>query len=122
MEFALGLGWRPVRWLGTGLVLLTALGSVAIAVSRRASRRLAPVVVMLGWLAAGAVWLTRPAEASGITTLAQILALALAIGLAIFWLVDRGIPANRSRPSWLSGVAVLLVVIAGASAVLTLRG
>lgn len=96
-----------MTWL-VGLVPLAAIGAIVIVASRRASRRYAPLVVVLGWLAALGTWLGGSAASSRIATG------ALAIGLTGFWLVDRGIPGNRRRPTWLTlgGAALVLLSIA----------
>lgn len=96
-----------------GAVLLAAasLGSIAMAVSRQASRRIGWVLVLaiavagvLIAVAGGRIW------GAG----------ALLIAATGFWLFDRGVPGNRPRPGWLRAWAVLLVVIAIAVLTLTL--
>lgn len=99
-----------MTWL-VGLVPLAAIGAVVIVASPRASRRYAPLVVILGWLAALGTWLCRQADATVIVTW------SLAVGLTGFWLADRGIPGNRRRPAWLRVVAVVLVMLSVAACV-----
>ena len=96
-----------------GAVLLAAasLGSIVMAVSRQASRRiggaLALAIAVAGVLiavAGGRIWS----------------AAALFLAATGFWLFDRGVPGNRPRPGWLRAWAVLLVVVAIAALTLTL--
>ena len=106
------------------LVPLAALGAVVMVVSRRLARRYGGLIVaacMASFIASIVAKEAGVSLASRVGVTAQhaqlgnavpILALILALGLIGFWLVDRGIPANRSRPRWLQVAAVALIVIA----------
>ena len=61
------------------------------------------------------------AVAGGMTgRLPVFLAVVLVVVIGVFWLVDRGIPANRRRPGWLVALAVPMVAGALAAAVVVL--
>jgi hypothetical protein len=115
------------------LVPLAALGAVIMAVSPRLARRYAGLIVVAGVASFVASFVAKEAGeslASRVPVTAQhlqlgdvvpILALILALGLIGFWLVDRGIPGNRSRPWWLRVAAVALIVMAVLATVWTVR-
>lgn len=115
------------------LVPLAALGAVVMAVSPRLARRYGGLIVVAGVASFVASFVAKEAGeslASRVPVTAQhaqlgdvvpILALVLALGLIGFWLVDRGIPGNRSRPWWLRAAAVALIVIAVLATVWTVR-
>ena len=106
------------------LVPLAALGALAMALSLRLSRRYGGLVVVTGIAAfiasfiakeageALALRVGQPGQHAQLGDVVPLLALLLALGIAGFWLVDRGIPGNRSRPWWLRLAAVALIVIA----------
>jgi hypothetical protein len=115
------------------LVPLAALGAVIMAVSPRLARRYGGLIVVAGAASFVASFVAKEAGeslASSVGVTAQhaqlgdvvpILALVLALGLIGFWLVDRGIPGNRSRPWWLRVAAGALIVIAVLATVWTVR-
>lgn len=115
------------------LVPLAALGAVVMAVSPRLARRYGGLIVVAGVASFVASFVAKEAGESlarRVPVTAQhaqlgdvvpILALVLALGLIGFWLVDRGIPGNRSRPWWLRVAAVALIVIAVLATVWTVR-
>ena len=96
---------------GAVLLVVASLGSIAVAVSRAASRRigwalapaLAAAALLIG-LFGGPIW-------------AAIALLATAAG---FWLFDRGIPGNRPRPGWLRAWAVVLAIMSVIAIVLAI--
>ena len=115
------------------LVPLAALGALAMALSPRLSRRYGGLVVVTGIAAfiasfvakeageALALRVGQPGQHAQLGDVVPLLALLLALGIAAFWLVDRGIPGNRSRPWWLRLAAVALIVIAVLATVWAVR-
>jgi hypothetical protein len=115
------------------LVPLAALGAVIMAISPRLARRYGGLIVVAGVASLVASFIAKEAGESlasrlGVTAqhaqlgdVVPIFALLLALGLIGFWLVDRGIPGNRSRPWWLRVAAVALIVIAVLATVWTVR-
>ncbi len=63
----------------------------------------------------------QPGKHAQLGDVVPLLALLLALGIAGFWLVDRGIPGNRSRPWWLLFAAVAIIVIAVLATVWAVR-
>lgn len=125
LDTVLGL---PIHLLVIGSVVvllpLAAAGAIWMTVSRRASRRFAPVIVPIAWAGFVACLL---AEDSGWARAQQVglpqghvamadslptLALLLAASITGFWLVDRGIPGNRRRPVWFVGAGICLDLLA----------
>lgn len=106
------------------LLPLASLGAVLVALLPRFSRRFAVLVVVVAWVAVPAAFLARgsgeqfservglPQPHAELGDVLPFYALALALVLLIFWLFDRGIPANRSRPWWLKALGAVLLVVA----------
>lgn len=46
---------------------------------------------------------------------------ALAVALTVFWLFDRGVPGNRSRPLWLTGLGLVVLILAVVATVVVVR-
>ena len=107
------------------LVPLTAIGAIIMVCSTRFSRRFGILFVLVSGLS---FFLAFVAKESGeqlakrvgspqphveVGARMPLFAFALSVVLAIFWLFDRGIPGNRTRPVWLwvLGVVVILVAI-----------
>lgn len=115
------------------LLPLAALGAVLMALSPRLSRRYGGLIVLTGIASLIASFVAEQAGESlarevGVTEqhaalgdVVPVLALVLALGLLGFWLVDRGIPGNRSRPWWLRIAAVVLIVVAVLATVWAVR-
>jgi hypothetical protein len=115
------------------LVPLVALGAVLMAAWPYFSRRFGIVIVILTAVAAGASVVARlsgeqlaervgsPQPHVELGNVMPLFAGALLVLVLVFWLVDRGIPANRSRPPWLIVLAVVLVVVAVVSVWWTFR-
>ena len=115
------------------LVPLAALGSVLMAVWRSFSRRFGVAVVILAGVGAAASFVAKgsgeqlaarvgePEQHAELGETLPLFALAMFVLVLVFWLFDRGIPANRGRPGWLVAVAVLLVLVAAAATVWTVR-
>lgn len=101
--------------LALAMLLLAAVGTMAVIVSVRASRRISAVVALIAWLAALSAW------ATAVTTGMAMVATGLALAVTAFWLVDRGIPGNRRRPAWFKAYAISLLLLALTSLVLALR-
>ena len=101
--------------LALAMLLLAAVGTIAVIVSVRASRRISAVVALIAWLAALSAW------ATAVTTGMAMVATGLALAVTAFWLVDRGIPGNRRRPAWFKAYAISLLLLALTSLVLALR-
>ena len=74
-----------------------------------------PVARRLGAATVAVAWLALVVEFLGVGSWRSI-ALAQAVGISAFWLVDRGIPGNRPRPGWLWVLGGVVVILAIASA------
>ena len=106
------------------LVPLTALGAILIVLVRPLSRRYASLVVIAGAVALVAsvaakesgeqlaARLGTPTEHAAVGQVMPVVALALFVLVAAFWIVDRGIPMNRPRPFWLSLLGAAVVIVA----------
>jgi hypothetical protein len=115
------------------LVPLAAIGAMVMAFSPSFSRRFGVLVVIGAGSGAGAAVVAkesgeRLAARVGVPELHQELgsllpyvAAALFVLVLVFWLFDRGIPANRPRPLWLRLLAALLVVAAIGATAWTVR-
>lgn len=115
------------------LVPLAAIGAVVMAFSPRFSRRFGALVVVVAIVGFGSSFIAKesgealarrvglPAEHAQLGDLMPVFALLLAGGLTVFWLFDRGIPGNRSRPWWLKVGAVLLVIVSVLAVYWTIR-
>lgn len=105
------------------LIPLTALGAILMVVRSSFSRRFGSLVVILGFLAAGAAFVAKesgealaervgtPEQHAELGDVMPFIAVGLFVVLLVFWLFDRGIPANRTRPGWLIALGVLLVLV-----------
>lgn len=94
-----------------------------MAFSARFSRRFGVIVVILAGLAAGAALVAKesgeqlaarvgePEQHAELGDVLPLIAAVFFVVLLVFWLFDRGIPMNRSRPVWLIALAVALVVV-----------
>ena len=133
-DSAFGLPLHPLAvHVVVVLVPLAALGAVVMVVSRRLARRYGGLIVVAGVAAFIASIVAKEAGESlasrvGVTALQSqlgdavpILALLLSLGLIGFWLIDRGIPVNRSRPWWLQVAGIALIVIAVLATVWVVR-
>ncbi|MFM8896389.1 MAG: hypothetical protein ACKOE2_13745 [Actinomycetales bacterium] len=108
---------QPVaNWISVGLLALTAVGTVVIVLSARASRRMAAAVAGTAWAAAVMSWWTVRAVEGDVLVCG-----ALALAVTAFWLVDRGIPGNRRRPLWFTIFAVAMVLLAVVSLVVVVQ-
>ncbi len=115
------------------LVPLSAVGAVIMAVSPAFSRRFGTLIVILAGVAAATSVVAKesgeqlasrvgsPEPHVDLGDRMPLFAGGLFLVLLVFWLVDRGIPANRSRPVWLIVLAVVLVVVALAATAWTIR-
>lgn len=104
------------------LLPLAAIGAVLMVVWTRVGRRYGPVVVILGAVSVIAAFVAKesgeafaervgtPAEHEEFGTWLPWAALAFFAVLLAFWLVDRGIPLNRSRPAWVIVLGVVLIL------------
>lgn len=125
LEQLLGLPLHPlVVHAVVVLIPLTSVGAVLAAAWPAFSRRFGVLLVVLAWIATVSSWL---AEESG-EQLARVVgapsahviaaeplppvAFGFAVVMTAFWLFDRGVPGNRSRPWWLRLLAVALAVVA----------
>ena len=131
------IGGLPVHALvvhvSVVLLPLTGLGAVLIAFKPAWSRRFGIIVVLVGLLAlvstviakesgeklAARVGLPEPHAQLGDRL--PLFAALLFVLVTILWLMDRGIPGNRSRPVWVIVVATLVVLAAIATAWWTFR-
>lgn len=115
------------------LIPLAAIGAIIMAFSARFSRRFGVIVVILAGLGAGAAIVAKasgeqlaarvgePEQHAELGEVMPIIAGVFFVVLLVFWLFDRGIPMNRSRPAWLIALAVVLVVAAAVSIGWTIR-
>lgn len=99
---------RFSRRFGPLIAIGAALGLVGAVIARQAGEQLAPVV---GVSADHLAWGQRAPWWIGIFSIAVI----------AFWLVDRGIPANRSRPVWVHVFAAVMVML-GVMAIIQVLG
>lgn len=95
----IGLRSAWSRRFGIIVVLLAAVGTVATVVSKESGERLAERVGL-------------PEPHAQLGDRLPLIAAALFVLVLILWLVDRGIPANRSRPAWLIVVAIAVIALA----------
>ncbi len=105
------------------LVPLTALGAILMAAVPSFSRRFGPLVVLVGGAAAATCFVAKasgeqlaarvglPEQHASVADDMPLVATVLFVLLLVFWLFDRGIPLNRSRPFWLVLLAVALAVM-----------
>ena len=115
------------------LVPLAAIGAVLMAVRPSFSRRFGSLVVIIAGIGAAASLVAKESgeqlalrvgepdphvELGGVMPL---FASGLLVLVLVFWLFDRGIPANRSRPAWLVVLAVVMVIGAVAATWWTIR-
>ncbi|MCX6433742.1 MAG: hypothetical protein NTX29_13530 [Actinobacteria bacterium] len=104
------------------LVPLTALGAILMAVRPSFSRRFGTLVVLVAFVAAGACVVAKesgeqlarhvgsPQPHVDLGSRMPLVAGVLFLLVLVFWLFDRGIPANKPRPMWLVLLAIVLVV------------
>jgi len=104
------------------LVPLSAIGAVIMAISRTFSRRFGTIVVILAGIGAAASLVAKfsgqelakrvgePEEHASLGNVLPYFAIGLFVLVLVLWLVDRGIPANKSRPLWLVVFAVIVVI------------
>jgi protein-S-isoprenylcysteine O-methyltransferase Ste14 len=115
------------------LVPLTALGATLMALSPSFSRRFGPLVVIVAGVAGVACIVAResgerlavrlgtPQPHADLAAFMPYVAAGLFTLVLVFWLVDRGIPMNKSRPPWLVAFGILLVVASLGAAYWTFR-
>jgi len=115
------------------LVPLAAIGAVLMAVRPSFSRRFGSLVVIIAGIGAasslvakesGEQLALRVGEPDPHVELGDVMPLfasGLLVLVLVFWLFDRGIPANRSRPAWLVVLAVVMVIGAVAATWWTIR-
>ena len=115
------------------LVPLAAIGAVLMAVRPAFSRRFGSIVVIIAGIGAAASLVAkesgeqlalRVGEPDPHVELGDVMPLfasGLLVLVLVFWLFDRGIPANRSRPAWLVVLAVVMVIGAVAATWWTIR-
>lgn len=115
------------------LVPLTAVGALLMALRPRFSKRFGVIVVIGAFLSAVSAFLakesgenlagTRPVSGEHVMAgdVVPLPVLGFAVLLTVFWLFDRGVPGNRSRPVWLKALAVAVVIAAIACTYLVIR-
>lgn len=115
------------------LVPLAALGSVLMVFWRSFSRRFGVLVVIAAGVGAAVSFIAKesgeqlaarvgePEQHAELGEVLPLIAAALFVIVLVFWLFDRGVPANRTRPGWLIALALLLVVAAAAAVFWTVR-
>lgn len=115
------------------LVPLAAIGAVLMAVRPSFSRRFGSLVVIIAGIGAAASFVAKesgeqlamrvgePEPHVDLGDVMPLFASGLLVLVLVFWLFDRGIPANRSRPAWLVVLAVVMVIGAVAATWWTIR-
>ena len=115
------------------LVPLTALGAILMAVRPDFSRRFGTLVVVVGFVAAGSCVVAKesgeqlarrvgsPQPHVDLGDVMPLVAGGLFLLVLVFWLFDRGIPANKSRPMWLILLAGVVVIASLAAVYWTFR-
>lgn len=115
------------------LVPIGALGAVLMAFRASFSRRFGVIVVLFAGLGAVMSFVAKesgeqlaarvgePQPHADLGDVMPLVALALFALVLVFWLFDRGIPANRSRPAWLVVLAVVLVLASAFAVLWTVR-
>ncbi len=122
------IGGLPIHALVVHAVVvlapLTALGAILMVAWTSFSRRFGPLVVVIGAVAVVAAIIAKssgeqlaqrvgtPVEHQEYGTWMPFAVGALFVLLLGFWLVDRGIPLNRSRPGWVILLGIVLVLVA----------
>lgn len=113
------------------LLPLTAIGAIIMVAWTHFSRRFGPVVVVIGGVSVLGALVARssgeqlalrvgtPVEHEQYGTWMPAVAGGLFVLLLLFWLVDRGIPMNRSRPGWVIALGVVLVLASLGALVMT---
>jgi hypothetical protein len=106
------------------LVPLAALGALLMAAWPTFSRRFGSLVVIVAFVGAGASFVAKesgerlaervgePARHADLGAVMPLVAFGLFVLLLVFWLFDRGIPANKSRPVWMIVFAVVVILAA----------
>lgn len=115
------------------LVPLSAVGAVIMVLRSSFSRRFGSLVVVIAALAAISAFVAKesgealalrvgtPEQHAQLGDVMPVVAGGFFVVLLVFWLFDRGIPANRTRPGWLIALGVLLVAAAVFTIVWTVR-
>lgn len=115
------------------LVPLAALGAILMAFWRSFSRRFGVIVVITAGVGAVASFVAKesgeqlaarvgePEQHAELGDVLPLIAFALFVIVLVFWLFDRGVPANRARPAWLIALAVVMVAAAAVAMFWTIR-
>ncbi len=115
------------------LVPLGALGAILMAFRSSFSRRFGALVVLVSGVAAASTFVAResgeqlakrvgtPEPHADLGQWLPFIAGGLFVLVLVFWLFDRGIPANRPRPIWLTVLGIVLVVASLAALFWTIR-
>ena len=115
------------------LVPLAALGAILMAFWRSFSRRFGVIVVITAGVGAVASFVAKesgeqlaarvgePEQHAELGDVLPLIAFALFVIVVVFWLFDRGVPANRTRPAWLIALAVVMVAAAAVAMFWTIR-
>jgi len=105
------------------LVPLGAIGAILMAVRSSFSRRFGTLVVIVAGVAAASTVVAKesgeqfalrvgtPEPHAELGNLMPLIAGALFLIVLAFWLFDRGIPANKSRPTWLTVLGVVMILV-----------
>ncbi len=120
------IGGLPVHALvvhaAVVLVPLSALGALLMVLSPSFSRRFGPLVVIVAGVAALVCIVAKesgeqlarrlgtPEPHADLAAVMPYVAIGLFVLILVFWLYDRGIPMNKSRPWWLAALAVIVVI------------
>ena len=90
------------------MVIAAGVGAVASFVAKESGEQLAARV-------------GEPEQHAELGDVLPLIAFALFVLVLVFWLFDRGVPANRTRPGWLIGLAVLMVLASAVAVFWTVR-
>ena len=115
------------------LIPLSALGAVLMVLRASFSRRFGSLIVVVAGSGALSAIVAKqsglalaervgtPQQHAELGEVMPFIAGGLFVLLLVFWLFDRGIPANRSRPGWLIALGILVMLASMVAVYWTVR-
>jgi uncharacterized membrane protein len=115
------------------LIPLAAIGAILMALRPTFSRRYGLLVVLVAAAGAISAFVARlsgeqlaervgkPEQHAELGTVLPFIATGFFVLLLVFWLFDRGIPANKYRPMWLVILAIVVILAACLAIFWTIR-